>query len=105
MSDTQRTAMEAVIVENDLRFTFADLCRACAAKPSFIAALVDEGLVRPSGSGPEDWQFEGEALARVRAASRLTRDLQLDVGAMALVLDLLDEIDALKAQLRRAGLP
>jgi chaperone modulatory protein CbpM len=105
MADTHHTVIEAVVVEDDLRFTFADLCRACAAQPSFIAALVEEGLLHPSGSGPDDWQFEGVALARARTAWRLTRDLQLTVDAMALVFGLLDEIDALKTQLRRAGLP
>jgi chaperone modulatory protein CbpM len=101
MADTERTVIEAVIVEDGLRFTFAELCRACAAQPSFIAALVDEGLLRPSGSGPDDWQFEGSALARARTAWRLTRDLQLGVDAVALVLGLLDEIDALETRLRR----
>ena len=104
MADTHHTVIEAVVVEHDLRFTFADLCRACAAEPSFIAALVDEGLLRPSGSGPDDWQFEGTALARARTAWRLARDLQLSVDTMALVFGLLDEIDALKTRLRRAGL-
>lgn len=104
MADTQRTLIEAVVVERDLRFTLDELCRACPAEPSFVLALVEEGLLRPSGSGPDDWQFEGAALARARTASRLARDLQLSVDAMALVLTLLDEIDELGARLRRAGL-
>jgi len=104
MADTQRTAIEAVVIERDLRFTFVDLCRVCAAEPSFIAALVEEGLLRPSGSGPDDWQFEGAALARARTARRLARDLQLGVDAVALVFELLDEIETLKTRLRRAGL-
>jgi chaperone modulatory protein CbpM len=105
MADAQRTVVEAVIVEDELRFTLADLCRACSAQPSFVVALVDEGLLHPSGSGPDDWQFEGTALARARTAWRLARDLELGVEAMALVLGLLDEIDALEKRLRRAGLP
>jgi chaperone modulatory protein CbpM len=104
MTDTERTVIEAVVVEHDHRFTFAELCRACAAQPSFVAALVDEGLLQPRGSGPDDWQFEGAALARARTAWRLSRDLQLGVDAMALVLKLLDDIDALESRLHRAGL-
>lgn len=104
MTDSERTVIEAVVVEHDLRFSLADLCRACAAEPSFIAALVDEGLLSPRGSGPDDWQFEGTALVRARTAWRLQRDLQLGVDAMALVVGLLDEIDTLKTRLRRAGL-
>jgi chaperone modulatory protein CbpM len=104
MPDTSRTVIEAVIVEERLRFSLAELCRACAAEPSFVVALVDEGLLNPSGRGPDDWQFEGAALRRARTAFRLKRDLQLSVDAAALVLDLLDEVDQLKGRLRRAGL-
>ncbi|MFJ1256021.1 chaperone modulator CbpM [Cupriavidus sp. CuC1] len=38
------------------------------------------------------------------AAQRLTRDLELGAVGVALVLDLLDEIDSLRARLRRANL-
>jgi chaperone modulatory protein CbpM len=105
MADAQHTVVEAVVVEDGIRFTLADLCRACAAQPSFVVALVDEGLLHPIGSGPAEWQFEGAALARTRMAWRLARDFELGVDAMALVLGLLDEIDTLEKRLRRAGLP
>jgi chaperone modulatory protein CbpM len=104
MADTRRTLIDAMVIEHDLRFTLADLCHACGAEPSFIRALVDEGLLRPSGSRPDDWQFEEAALARARTAMRLARDLQLELDAMAVVLGLLDEIETLRMRLRRAGL-
>ncbi len=40
----------------------------------------------------------------LRRAQRLTRDLELGAVGVALVLDLLDEIDSLRARLRRANL-
>jgi chaperone modulatory protein CbpM len=103
MADTRPTVIEAVVVEENLRFTLAELCRACGAESSLLTALVEEGLLQPSGSGPEDWQFAAGALSRARAALRLMRDLQLSVDALALVVELLDEIETLRAQLRRAG--
>lgn len=103
MTGVPLTVIDAVLVEDDLQIGFADLCRACQADPERLLALVDEGLLQPVGSGPGDWRFKSRALPRARAALRLSRDLQLAVDATALVLDLLDEIDALKARLRRAG--
>ena len=101
---TEPNAMTPVVVEEHMRFSFAELCSACAAEPSLLRELVDEGLLQPHGSNPDQWQFEGSALARARAALRLARDLHLSADATVLVTDLLLEINALRARLHRAGL-
>jgi chaperone modulatory protein CbpM len=103
MDETSRTVVHGVIVEEEIRFTLADLCRACSAETSQVVALVEEGVLEPAGGGPEDWRFEGPSLRRARAALRLAHDLELGVAGTALVMDLLDEIDRLQARLRRAG--
>ncbi|MDL2337604.1 MAG: chaperone modulator CbpM [Pseudomonadota bacterium] len=96
--------VEAIVVEDTVCFTLDALCQACHADRVQLTALVDEGVLEPGGNGPDDWQFSGTSLRRARAALRLLQDLELGVVGTALVLDLLDEIDALKARLRRAGL-
>lgn len=93
-----------VIVEEEIRFTLVELCRASRADTEQVTALVEEGVLEPVGSGPDDWQFGGAALRRARAAMRLGRDLELNAAGTALVLGLLDEIEALKSRLRRAGI-
>jgi len=93
-----------VIVEEEIRFTLLELCHACRAEREQVVSLVDEGVLTPSGSGPDDWRFSGIALRRTRAALRLARDLELGVAGAALVLELLDQIEALKTRLRRAGM-
>jgi chaperone modulatory protein CbpM len=98
------SVIHTVIVEEEIRFTLADLCRACRAERAQLIALVDEGVLDPAGSGPDDWQFGGRSMRRARQALRLARDLELGVAGAALVLDLLDEIQSLRSSLRRAGL-
>lgn len=78
-------------------FTLVALCQASGALPLHVLALVDEGLLQPSGQGPADWRFNAAALAQTRRALRLAHDFSLDLAALALVLDLLDEIDRLRA--------
>jgi len=60
-------------------------------------------VLEPNGEQPREWRFTGPALRRARLALRLTRDLELNPPGVALALDLLDEIEALKARLQRAG--
>ena len=90
-------------VDASLRLTLAELCNECRADPAHVTALVDEGALEPEGNAPADWHFAGDALRRARTALRLSQEMQLNVAGTALVLDLMDEIDALKSQLRRLG--
>ena len=93
----------SVLVEQEIEFSLLELCRACSTDSGQLMLLVEEGVLTPRGDAPHEWRFEGSALRRARAALRLGRDLELSPGATALVLDLLDEIDTLKARLRRTA--
>ncbi len=104
MADLHPRVVDSVIVEEHISFTLTELCRACRADSVTLIALVDEGVLEPAGSGPGDWRFSGPALRRARCALRLAHDLDLGLAGAALVLDLLDDIEALKASLRRAGI-
>jgi len=76
---------------------------ACGTEAEFVRLLVDEGLVQPVAQQPA-WRFGGEELARVRRIRRLQRDFEANLQSVAVMLDLLDEIERLRAQLQRAGI-
>ena len=103
MSNTNITVVHGVLVEDEVQVTLVELCRACAADTEQVIALVDEGLLTPSGAAAPEWRFGGATLQRARAALRLRRDLELSAAGTALVLDLLDQIEALRAQIHRLG--
>ena len=76
---------------------------ACGTEVEFVRLLVDEGLVQPVAAQPA-WRFGGEELARVRRICRLQRDFEANLQSVAVMLDLLDEIERLRARLQRAGI-
>ena len=76
---------------------------ACGTEAEFVRLLVDEGLVQPVAVQPA-WRFGGEELARVRRICRLQRDFEANLQSVAVMLDLIDEIERLRARLQRAGL-
>ena len=104
MAHPHLLVVDSVVVEEEIRFTLADLSRACQADGVRLMALVEEGVLQPAGSGPDDWLFGGPSLRRARAALRLSRDLDLNANGTAVVLDLLDEIARLRSKLSRAGM-
>lgn len=101
MAEYNVVTTATVVVEEHVSFNLLALCRASGADLEQVQALVGEGLLQPTGPGPQDWQFQGDALPQTRRALRLARDLDLDLAAVALVLDLLAEIDRLRSRLRR----
>ncbi|NUZ04144.1 chaperone modulator CbpM [Piscinibacter koreensis] len=95
-------ALHGAIVEEEVELTLAELCRACRVTEIEIREWVVEGVLEPTG-GSGDWRFGGTALRRSRLAARLSRDLAVNPAGVALALDLLDEIAALRAALQRSG--
>jgi chaperone modulatory protein CbpM len=89
------------IVEEDVELSLLELCRACSAREEVVRVWVVEGVLTPIGEAPDEWRFRGPSLRRARLAVTLTRELEINAPGVALALDLMDEIEALKARLRR----
>ena len=96
-----QTRITGFILEEQTGLTLADLCRACSADTALVIELVDEGLLSPSGDAPEQWRFTGVHMHRARTALTLQRDLGVNLQGAALAIELLEELDSLRAQLRR----
>ena len=101
MNDTISSALRGSVVEDDIELTIVELCRACRTSEHEIELWVVEGVLQPRGASRESWRFGGDALARIRVATRLTRDLDLNAPGVALALDLLDRIAELESRLVR----
>jgi len=83
-------------------YSLSQLCAVCGVHAERLIALVATGIVEPTGTHPAAWRFDDAAMHRAQKALRLHRDLLLDLHGLALVLDLLDEIDRLRTRLARA---
>lgn len=101
-SSIRITQVTGFILEEQTELSLADLSQACAAQTARIVELVDEGVLAPAGgAAPESWHFTGVHLQRARVALRLESDLGVNLAGAALALELLDELDNLRARLNR----
>lgn len=91
------------VVEEQVRFTLVELCRVCGAHEDELVAWVAEGVLEPEGESASSWRFGGASLRRAQRAAHLTHDLEINASGVALALDLLDEIEALRSQVARLG--
>jgi chaperone modulatory protein CbpM len=88
-----------IVPEEPAELTLAEVCRACAVQTEFVVGLVEEGVLAPVGQEPPRWRFTFAHVRRVRVASHLQRDLGVNLAGAALALELLEEIEALRARI------
>ena len=95
--------LSGIVFEELSELTLVDLSHACAVRADCIVELVEEGVIVPTGREPHRWRFSGVHLRRAVVALRLQRDLGLNLAGAALALQLLDEVEALRARLKVLG--
>jgi chaperone modulatory protein CbpM len=94
------TIVTGVVLDERIEFSLGELCQSCGVSAETIIEMVDEGMLEPLGASPDSWRFRGLELRRVQSALRLNRDLRVNYAGAALALELLDELDELRRQLR-----
>lgn len=99
----RQAVTEVLILEEQQDLTLDDVCRVCHTEVEQLLALVDEGVIAPFGAEPAGWRFTGVQLRQVRVAVRLQHDLGVNPAGAALALQLMDELDHLRARLRAMG--
>lgn len=76
-----------------------ELCEICGISSDIIYTFIDYEIVKPKGDVPDEWEFDLSHLQRVKTALRLKRDLEVNLPGIAIVLDLLDEMEDMQARL------
>ena len=102
-NDPGGSPVRAPILEDLTDLTLEDLCRACDAPTALLLELVEEGVITPSGNFSTQWRFTGLHLRHARVAVRLQRDLGVNPAGAALALQLMEELDTLRARLHAFG--
>lgn len=100
MNSEQETRF-GVVLDESVEFSLSEVCNTCHVHAEAVIQLVEVGVLEPSGRDPAQWRFPGQALRRIERALNLQRDLDINPAGVALVLDLLDQIDRLHDRLRR----
>ena len=96
-------SMKIDIIDEHFEFTLEELCQCCAVPDEIIIAMVEEGMLSPVGSSPAEWRFTGTAQRHVDITLHLQRDLRVNLPGAALALELIEEIEMLRRQLRVKG--
>ncbi len=99
--DVKTTTLVGTILEEEVVLSLAEVCRASRLPAERVIEMAEEGVIEPVGRSPEHWRFRGASLRRLHCAQRLQEDLGVNTAGIALVLDLMDELEQLRARLGR----
>jgi chaperone modulatory protein CbpM len=88
--------LTGIVLDDELILSLRELCRLCGVNADMIIDMMEEGVVEPQGTSPQEWRFGGTSVRRVQIALRLQRDLRINLAGAALVLDLLEELEELR---------
>lgn len=87
---------------DETALTLEELACACAVEPTWIIQRVEAGLLGNAAAAQGEWRFASAELVRARRLVALERDFDANEELAALVADLIEEVQRLRAQLRVA---
>jgi len=83
----------------EIRLSLSDLATACGLSANRVKRLVQLGLVEPEPDAPD--RFSSATAARLRRMLRLRADLGVNLAGAAIIVDLVEHLDRLDAELSR----
>ena len=89
----------AEIVDEQHSFDLKHFAEACGQSPEWVLQLLEYDIL---DTRPEEriHQFFGDDISRARRAYRLQRDFDASFSAVAMMLDLIDEVQQLRQQVK-----
>jgi chaperone modulatory protein CbpM len=102
--DMENEILTGSVIGDEGVLALEELARACGVEAEWIVELVAVGVLEPQGAEASRWRFCATDLTCARRVARLQRDFGATIEAAAVMIDLLQQIDQLRARLKRAGL-
>lgn len=75
-----------------------ELCDICHISDVLVLNFIEHDIISPLDRSAESLIFDMAQLKRLQTALRLQRDLEVNLAGIALVLELLDELEELRTK-------
>ena len=96
----EETILAAAVLE-EACYSLDDVAAACRVSVQWVERHVEEGLLECAQQGESGRRFSSRNLQRARRMHAIERDFDAVPELAALVADLLEEMEALRARLQR----
>lgn len=86
-------------IMDDYQFDLKHFADACGQSPEWVMQLIEHGIL-PNRAQNNTYRFLGEDITRAQRAYRLQRDFDASFSAVAMMLDLIDEVQELRREVK-----
>ncbi len=87
-------------MNDNIVYTTKAICSSHKISNEILSDMVSWGIATPSGTSIEKWQFSQDDFDRIGCASRFNKDLDINIPGAAMALELLDELDKIRRDIR-----
>lgn len=94
-----RKDMIVLSMEDQSELSLDELCDVCQVTHEFIRELIDYGAIEPKGLSIDVWRFNPVHMRRIQIIKRLHDDLEVNLPGAALAIDLMDQMEKMRAEL------
>jgi len=88
-----------IVLDENLSYDLQELCKVCKVKDDLVYEMINEGMLTPLGDSPKSWKFSATSIKKIQVAVRLQEDLGVNLPGAALALDLMEELEMLRAKI------
>jgi chaperone modulatory protein CbpM len=96
---TRDDILTGVLLE-DVALSVEELAQACACEPRWVIEHIESGLLECIVVTPGERRFASAEFVRARRLRALERDFDANAELAALTVDLIEEVESLRRQLR-----
>lgn len=87
-------------IMDDRTFDLFHFSEACGQSPEWVMQLIEHGILPNRSKTHPGGTFLGEDITRAQRAYRLQRDFDASFSAVAMMLDLIDEVQELRCEVK-----
>lgn len=94
---------DSEVIDEHTLFDLNRFAQVCGQNPEWILQLIEYDILTQPQSKTH-YQFAGQDVLRARRAYRLQRDFDASLSAVAVMLDLIDEVQQLRRQVKHINI-
>ena len=94
-------SFELEFIEPEQRYTIQDVCQRIQLDKEFVVQCVEYGITEIEIQQEQEWLFSTLDILKLQKAYRLQRELEINFSSIGIILNLLEDIDDLHAQVNQ----